>query len=167
MSQLILLRHAKSAYPPGVDDHDRPLNDRGRRDAPVAGEAIAEYLPAPQRVLVSTALRAQQTWRLAAAALAAESVTDDPELYLASAGAMLDRIRTVEETSLVVVAHNPGTEWLAAQLAANPQSPAFGRMQEKFPTAAFAVLTSDLPFAQWSYGQAHLDAFEVPRGVSR
>lgn len=167
MTRLVLLRHAKSAYPPGVDDHDRPLNARGERDAPAAGAAIARILPAPQRVLVSTATRAQQTWRLASAALDAQAVTDEPDLYLASAAEMLDRIRSVGESTLIVVSHNPGTEWLAAQLTANPQSPAFQRMREKFPTAAFAVLSSDVPFSEWAYGQAQLETFEVPRGISR
>ncbi len=42
--RLVLLRHAKSAYPPGVADHERPLNDRGRRDAPEAGRWLDAHI---------------------------------------------------------------------------------------------------------------------------
>ena len=49
MPTLALLRHAKSAYPAGVADHDRPLNARGRRDAPVAGRLLAQFLPTVER----------------------------------------------------------------------------------------------------------------------
>jgi phosphohistidine phosphatase len=61
---LLLLRHAKSAWP-DVPDQDRPLAARGRRDAPVMGHWLrtAGYLP--DRVECSTALRASQTWQLA------------------------------------------------------------------------------------------------------
>ncbi len=70
---LILVRHAKSDYPPGVMDHERPLNGRGLRDAPRIGAWLATR---PQSgagdvtcVLVSTARRAQLTWLLASGAM--------------------------------------------------------------------------------------------------
>src|ERR1700761_5387448 len=69
--QLVLLRHAKSDYPEEVPDHDRPLAKRGRRDAPVVGRWLAESGHVPDAVVCSTALRARETWELAAAALAA------------------------------------------------------------------------------------------------
>ena len=63
MPTLVLLRHAKSAYPDGVADHDRPLSERGLREAPVAGELLVERLPSVDLALVSSGLRAQQTWQ--------------------------------------------------------------------------------------------------------
>lgn len=66
MKQLLLLRHAKSAWPDGVADHDRPLADRGRRDAPRMGAYIAKAGLQPDFALVSSALRTQETWGLVA-----------------------------------------------------------------------------------------------------
>ena len=55
MKQLLLLRHAKSAWPDGVEDHDRPLADRGRRDAPRMGASMAKAGLQPDFALVSSA----------------------------------------------------------------------------------------------------------------
>lgn len=65
-AQTVVLRHAKSAWPTGVADHERPLAPRGRRDAPAAGRALAESDCLPDLALCSTAVRARQTWELAA-----------------------------------------------------------------------------------------------------
>lgn len=164
ISTLVLLRHAKSAYPDDVADHDRPLNARGRRDAPAAGSLIAGIVAHFDLALISTAERAQQTWQLARPALLVGEQADAPELYLASADAMLSRIRDTDASALLVVAHNPGTEILAARLAANTASDPYQRMMTKFPTAAFAVLQAEVPFGQWGYGDSELTHFEVGRG---
>ncbi len=161
---LILLRHAKSAYPEGVSDHDRPLSARGRRDAPVVGLLLAGHVPDIDLALVSTAVRAQQTWDLARPAVRVTEQLDVPELYLASPDTMLRRIRAVTVPRLILVSHNPGTEDLAERLTANTDSPSYMKMLTKFPTSAFAVLTSEAPFAQWGFGSATLTAFEVGRG---
>ena len=58
---LVLLRHAKSGYPGGVRDHDRPLADRGRHEGALAGDWLRRHVPPVDEVLCSTALRAQQT----------------------------------------------------------------------------------------------------------
>jgi phosphohistidine phosphatase len=164
VTTLVLLRHAKSAYPPGVTDHDRPLSPRGRRDAPVAGRELAAVVPHLELALVSTAERARQTWQLAGAYLDVLSVKEVPELYLASPDTMLRRIRDVDAQTLLVVSHNPGSEMLAEQLTANTGSEPYRRMVRKFPTAAFAVLRAAVPFAQWGYGSAELTHFERGRG---
>ncbi len=161
---LILLRHAKSAYPEGVGDHDRPLSARGRRDAPVAGRLIAGLVPHIDQALVSTARRAQQTWDLARPALHVDAHSDVPELYLASPDTMLRRVRAVSATSLLVISHNPGTEDLAERLSRNTDSRAYRHMLTKFPTAAFAVLESDAAFREWGFGTATLRSFAIGRG---
>lgn len=163
-STVVLLRHAKSAYPPGVVDHDRPLNRRGSRDAPVAGQLIAGCVGEMDLALVSTATRAQQSWSLARPAMSVGKVIAVPELYLASAEAMLRRIQDADVDTVLVVSHNPGTEILAERLASNTDSIQYRRMVSKFPTAAFAVLTCDDPLRTWGYGCADLVAFEVARG---
>lgn len=164
MATLVLLRHAKSAYPQGVPDHERPLSGRGRRDAPVAGWRIASVVQHLDLALISTAVRAQQTWELARPALDVAEQVDVPELYLASPDTMLRRIRAAAADTVIVVSHNPGTEELAERLTRNTDSPVYRRMVTKFPTAAFAVLTADAPFHSWGYGDAKLQTFEVGRG---
>src|SRR5690242_15813577 len=72
--RLILLRHAKSDWPEGVADLDRPLAERGRADAPVAGRELAR-LGVPDVVLCSPAQRTRATWELARQAMGPESAT--------------------------------------------------------------------------------------------
>jgi phosphohistidine phosphatase len=145
-----------------VADHDRPLNPRGRRDAPVAGRLVAQTAGPLDVALVSTAVRAQETFDLAAIPVGERR--DEAGLYLASPAQMLARAADVHAATVLIVAHNPGTEELAAMLADDPASPEYSRMLTKFPTAAFAVLCADRPLAQWGPGCARLVAFEVGRG---
>jgi len=60
--RLILLRHAKSAWPVGVGDHDRPLARRGRREAPLAGRWLNENAREIDLAVCSSANRTRQTW---------------------------------------------------------------------------------------------------------
>src|SRR6266700_6314858 len=83
--KLVLLRHAKSAWP-DVPDHERPLARRGRRDAPGAGAWLRRAGYLPDLVVCSTARRARETWQLAAAELGASPpVRFEPRVYQASA----------------------------------------------------------------------------------
>ena len=164
---LTLLRHAKSDYPLGVVDHDRPLNPRGRRDAPVAGRVLAAG-PVVNLALVSDAVRAQQTWELAAAALPSVPTHTEPRLYHALAMDILDVLADLPEDTghVVVVAHNPGLEEVALMLARPDDSPRYDAMCAKFPTSAIALL--NVP-GTWSYiseqfRQCDLLGFAVPRG---
>lgn len=115
MKTLLLVRHAKSDWgDPGLDDHDRRLNPRGLRDAPRMGRYLAERGVRPDILLASTALRAATTARLIAAELGVE-VTDDDELYAASARTLLARASAMPATAgtVMLVAHNPGISELA------------------------------------------------------
>jgi phosphohistidine phosphatase len=163
-----LLRHAKSAYPPGVDDARRPLSERGLRDAPVAGRLLSERLGVPDLVLVSTATRTQQTWQAAAAAFPhpphrrAEHV-----IYDASVDDLLLLIRSLDESvgSAVLVGHNPGLEETAFALSGDSSDPeAVRAMSQKFPTSALAVLSVPVPWAHVVPGAARLESFDVARG---
>ena len=112
--RLIVLRHAKSAWPDGVPDEDRPLARRGRRDAPQAGAWLKKTDHVPDRVLCSTAARTRQT--LAALGdIGAGEVYEDAAIYEASPGTLAtlaDANRDAER--LLLVGHNPGLEQLAA-----------------------------------------------------
>ena len=96
MAELLVLRHAKSSWDtPGQPDHDRPLNRRGRRDAPRIGELLAAESLLPDAVLCSTACRTVETWTLLSAAAGcpvAPAFTD--RLYLASGADLLEEIHS-------------------------------------------------------------------------
>ena len=84
MKTLLVLRHAKSSWnDPALDDHERPLNKRGRRDAPRMGELVREYGLMPGVVISSDAVRARLTAEaVAEAARYAGEILLDPHLYL-------------------------------------------------------------------------------------
>ena len=117
MIRLALVRHAKSDWgDPGLADHDRPLNDRGLRDAPVMAARLAASGFRPDVILSSTALRARTTAEAFAAELEV-AVSLDPELYGAPAGNLLAAAATTRAASVMVVAHDPGMTVLAGRLS--------------------------------------------------
>lgn len=168
MNTLVLLRHGKSGYPPGVGDHDRPLDARGEREAPVAGRLLAQSDALrsnnPEQTsarvdlaLVSTAHRAQQTWALVAPELPDTGGVETLEaLYLASAADLLNVLHELPDSprSVLVVGHNDGLEELASSLS---------NTHVRLKTSTFAVLTSRLPWHQWSEGTASLVEVVVAR----
>ncbi|MFH8938848.1 SixA phosphatase family protein [Streptomyces griseosporeus] len=168
LRRLVVLRHAKSARPEDVEDHERPLARRGRRDAPAAGRALAAADRLPDLAVCSTAVRARRTWELASAEWGTPPpVRYDPRLYGADAPTLLDVAReTPPETgTLLLVGHNPGLADLVLALAGHALDDTLDRVRAKFPTSAIAVLTWYGP--TWSTlhpGAALLTAVEVPRG---
>jgi phosphohistidine phosphatase len=173
--RLLLLRHAKSDWTASakVDDHERPLNGRGRRTAPEMGEylRLKNYMPA--LVLCSTATRAKETLELILPALkSTPKVRYDRKLYLADWPQLLMAVQKapVKISPLLLVGHNPGLEQLALALALKPQSVAErGRAQklaQKFPTAALAVF--DFEIKNWKEvkpGFGRLVDFVRPKDV--
>ncbi|MFK8250821.1 SixA phosphatase family protein [Ancylobacter terrae] len=169
MRRLLLLRHAKSDWPPGVADEDRPLAARGRLAAPLMGDYLARAALIPDRVLVSPAKRTVQTWELIQPALPvtveAEFV---PALYEAHEDDILAVIRTTPAAvrSLLIVGHNPGLEQLAASIVDYGAEPALKRLAHKFPTSGLAVI--ELPVDDWSDARRHtgrLDRFVTPKSL--
>jgi phosphohistidine phosphatase len=177
---LVLLRHAKSAWP-DVTDHDRPLAPRGRRDAPVMGRWLRRADCIPDHVLCSTARRARQTWQLAEAGLRkSPPVTFEHGIYGASAAGLLDLIRHAPSAArtVVVVGHDPAVQEVALALAgAAPDADrgaaedelsagALERMRTKFPTAAIAVLEFSGPWSALGQRHARLARFVTPRELA-
>jgi phosphohistidine phosphatase len=122
MKRLTLVRHAKSSWKnPALADSDRPLSGRGKQDAPRMGAFLASQGLVPDVILASPARRASKTAQLLAAAVpaAAERILLDPALYEASAEALLERVRALDETwqHVLLVGHNPGLTALANSLA--------------------------------------------------
>lgn len=161
---LILMRHAKSSYPGGVRDHDRPLSERGVRDAMVAGAWLRAGFPAIDDVLCSTATR---TLRTAEAIGVPAPLRSAPEIYEAAPEAILEQIRLTGAPvrTLLVVGHAPGLPGLAMELAdAASDRPAEQQMHAHFPTAAIAVLQTDVGWSELDLGDARLTSFHIPRG---
>jgi len=171
LRRLVVLRHAKSAWPPGVPDHERPLAPRGRRDAPAAGRALAEADCLPDLALCSTAVRARQTWELAAAQWGTPpSLRLDPRLYAADVADLLAAVQEVPPhvRTLLLVGHNPGLEELVLELAGDGIDDALERVRTKFPTSAIAVLAwHGDSWKSLALGTALLTDMTVPRGKKK
>lgn len=144
MLTVSLLRHAKSSWDdPNVQDFDRPLADRGRKDAPRMAAWMARNGVAPQLILSSPSVRTRQTLDLVLPALKGKpAVAYEDDLYLASAGTLLKRIRKVEAgvTHVMLVGHDPGMHSLAMELSGSGNPEELQALAVKFPTAGLAVI---------------------------
>jgi phosphohistidine phosphatase len=152
VTTLILLRHGKSDWSGGEPDHLRPLAKRGRRQVPEAGRWLADNVGPIDLAVVSPAERTRETWRLAAAELAAPPpVREDDRMYGGSAGSLLSVLRELPEevSTAVLVGHNPGVEDLAASLT--------GRWVW-MPTSALAVIDLSGPWSAVASGAGELRA---------
>ncbi|HEY5835250.1 SixA phosphatase family protein [Streptomyces sp.] len=164
---IVLLRHAKADWPQ-VPDHERPLADRGRKDAPAVGRRFTDDGISPDLALCSTAARTRETWKLVAHEMPQRPRTVYEErLYEAGLG---DLIALLAETpdeidSLLVIGHNPGMHALADALAGSADKEALARMSRGFPTAAFAVVTFTGSWKSVEHGVGRLTGFWTPRGA--
>lgn len=153
MKTLGLFRHAKSDWNDArLRDFDRPLNQRGRTGAALMGLHIRDHGVKWDRVIASPAVRVTQTINLAAdAAGDAPPIIWDRRIYLASSPTLIDLLREVDgdPASILMVGHNPGLEDLIFDLVPDDgTSPLRDRVEEKFPTATYAVL--DLAIERWA-----------------
>ena len=166
MSRLVVMRHAK-AEQDGPTDFERPLADRGLRDAADAGAWLANTGFVPDRALVSAARRTQETWAAVAGSAAWDLDPDiDRGLYAAGPESALDLIRLVpaEVESLIVIGHNPTMAYLAQLLdSGDGPSGAGEALGGDFPTCALAVFGYDGSWADLSTGSADLVATYVGR----
>ena len=163
---LVLLRHGKSAYPPGVDDHQRPLAPRGRREAALAGTWIETNLPPIDHVICSTAERTRQT--LQATGLLTPTVLVDftDAIYEAYPEELLELVAAANPTdrTLLLLGHAPGIPMLAEELAGPGSNlAALGELSAKFPTSAIAVLAVDGEWADAAETNSRLVDFVIPR----
>lgn len=168
LRRLVVLRHAKSAWPAGVADHERPLAPRGRRDAPAAGRALAEADCLPDLALCSTAVRARQTWELVSSQWGTPpGVRLDPRLYAADVPELLEAVHEVPAAvrTLLLIGHNPGLAELILELARDGLDDTLDRVRVKFPTVAIAVLAwHGTGWDSLAPGTALLTDMTVPRG---
>jgi phosphohistidine phosphatase len=162
--RLLLVRHAKAAD--GPVDADRPLTGRGARRAAAIGAWLAQAGLVPDRVLVSPARRAVQTWERAGAALVPGlRPTVDARIYDNTVEALLAAIRETPEDvqTLAVVGHNPSVGELAGVLDDSQGSPGARRdVDAGFRTGGVAVFLLATPFTAIAPGAATLSDFTVP-----
>ncbi|WP_042378173.1 SixA phosphatase family protein [Streptacidiphilus melanogenes] len=169
--RLIVLRHAKSAWPEGVPDLERPLAERGLRDAPRMGAWLRQAGLRPELVICSPARRTRQTWELTSRTLGAEPIVAfEPRVYGAEVEELLEVLREVPDGvgTVLVVAHFPGVQGLVLELVGGPvasSTPALARLHEKFPTAGAAVVDLPAGWAGLRRGTGTLAAFTVPRDL--
>jgi len=156
--RLIVLRHAKSDWDSdATNDHERPLNKRGRHDAPRVGRRLAKLGWQPELVLSSDATRARETWlRMSDTFDETTDVRYLPSLYLAGYEAVCAALEDVPATiaTLMVVGHNPGWEVMVGQL--------IGEAVE-LTTANAALLAMEA--ASWSEAVAQTGHWELRRTV--
>ena len=121
MKRLFLIRHAKSSWDDAaLADQERPLNERGKRDAPKIGERLARREVKPDSILSSPAVRALTTAKIIAGKLdyKRKHIGVDERLYAASADDLLEIIHALDDRlqCVMIVGHNPELSELAQRL---------------------------------------------------
>jgi phosphohistidine phosphatase len=143
MKTLLLMRHAKSSWKDTkLADHERPLNKRGRKDAPVMGQLLVDRELVPQLILSSSALRARQTAEVVAeTADYTGEITYLNRLFMAEVEELIAVLRETPDDieRVMLIGHNPGLESLLQTLIGQIVS---------FPTAVIAHLS--LPIDSWA-----------------
>ena len=172
MRRLMLLRHAKTeADAPSGRDQDRRLDARGRTDAAEIGGWIGRHPPFPDSVLVSSAVRAHQTWDIAWEAmkdLAREPHVEIlPELYGADPSQLLETIRAASQADpkrLMLIGHNPGMHELALALGGSGDAAGRKALADNLPTSGLAVFDFETDdWADVAFRRGRLALFVTPK----
>jgi phosphohistidine phosphatase len=167
--QLIILRHAKSDWYSGeLNDFDRPLNQRGRRDAAKMGHWLAKNGYPPERVIASSATRAIETTTLfcRAAVIDESKVEWWEQLYHASHQSLISLVESLAEqhkdvrARVMIVGHNPGLEQLVYDLVADKSLVSDDKLM---PTASIAIIDIDMENVQ--SGQGRLITIARPKSL--
>jgi phosphohistidine phosphatase len=161
MKTLYLVRHAKSSWDkPGLADADRPLNERGKRDAPEMGRRLAARGVDPDALLSSPAKRARSTARRIAEAMdrPKDSVRCDERLYVFSDAPLLEFVRALDEALQrpMLFGHNPAMTDLANRLG--------DTTIDNIPTCGVVCLALNVD--SWNNvasGCGHCEFFDTPK----
>jgi len=162
MRRLVLMRHAKSSWgDPALDDHDRPLNKRGKRSAKTLGDWLRAQTIVVDEALVSSSVRTVETMQRL-------NVDCDRQvldrLYHAGPAEMLKVLKAATGQTVLMLAHNPGIASFAHQIMAErPDHPRF----EDYPTGATLVARFDIDdWSKVSPGTGLFEAFVIPRDLT-
>lgn len=171
MKTLALFRHAKSDWSDArARDFDRPLNNRGLRGAAAMGSFVRQQGWVFEHIVASPAVRVAETIEVASKAFGRGFPVEwDRRIYLASSATLLDLLHEIEgdPASVLMVGHNPGLEDLIFDLVPDDgSSPLRDIVEQKFPTATFAVLEADIDrWADLTEGSARLVSLTRPRDL--
>lgn len=170
MPLLYVFRHAKSSWTnTTLKDFDRPLANRGLKAAPRMGMIMRESKVRPDFILCSTSRRTRETLGLILPFLEGEArILMEDSIYEArNDGALIERLRRlpVGTKRAMVIGHNPIMQDLTLSLSRSASDPdRLTMMQEKFPTAALAILDlGDTPWPAIAPDTANLKDFIAPR----
>lgn len=124
MKTILLLRHAKSSWNnQGLTDFDRPLNERGNRQAIQMGKKILSLGDLPELIIHSTAKRTSETTKIISKemGIAADRIKQDQSMYLSSYNNLLSVIDSIPDSinCIMLVGHNPGITDLSNYLTQN------------------------------------------------
>ena len=163
MKRLILVRHAKSSWKnPGLQDFARPLNGRGKQNAPMMGKRLLGSGILPEVVVSSPAKRAWSTARLIASEIhfKEENLIADPEVYEADVDTLMEIIGNFSGAwqDVMLVGHNPGLTDLAEMLT----DQAFGNL----PTCAICCIEFAVEnWSEISYGSGRVYHYDYPKSI--
>ena len=168
MKTILILRHGKSDWgDPSLDDFDRPLAKRGRKDAPLMGEVLAQFDHVPDQILASPAERAKQTAELAAEACGyKKSIQWEAGFYGGGSEDLIGALRRLPERveRPMLVGHNPTLEETVADLLDASDSGWSNGLAIRLPTAGLVCLEVDLlDWIELEPGEATLRWFLIPK----
>lgn len=165
---LLLMRHAKSDWSDdSLKDIQRPLNSRGRKDAPMMGTFIKGILESPDKIICSNAVRARKTAELVAGSCNYKrDIVVEPSLYDSTPGKYIQSINKVpdEVKTLLVVGHNPTVEQLMSALCSGRPNEVSLRM----PTASIvSFIIEDRNWNEIELGMCELKWFVTPKMIKK
>lgn len=171
MFELMLMRHAKSDWSSHTADIDRPLNDRGARDAIRMGAHLQKLDLVPDRMVVSAAQRTRETASLLLNNLVVDeqNIIFDRKLYLADMDTLCETIEIYASASqrsrqrLLILAHNPGMDYMVSYLAGSPPPlSSSGKLMTTCAVACFSLASLD---ALKKPGQGELQNLIRPKEI--
>lgn len=171
MLRLMLLRHAQATQYAGGGDAERPLNERGRREAQSMGDYLAQQGLFPDLAVVSPARRTRETLELALDVFGEPCpVLSEPRLYLAEAPQLFEMMRATADhvRLMLVVGHNPGFHDLAVELVGAGDRAARLQLETGLPTCGLVVIDFDAEnWAEVTPGSGMLDRFVIGADLRR
>ncbi len=160
MKTLYLVRHAKSSWKqPELSDFERPLNKRGKNDAPFMGKLLSDKEINPELVISSPAKRASATAKIIASEInfPKEEIVLDENIYEASGRRLLEIISKTEEkySSVMLFGHNPGLTVLHNNLS--------DHFIDNIPTCGVVALEFRTSWKEIELNSAEFLFFEYPK----
>lgn len=168
MKKLLLLRHAKSDWNDfTLEDHERPLNERGKRNASQIGRYMADHNLTPDMIFCSTAIRTRETLGLILEETPLTCPIEfRPDIYEATSRALMDIIKSCPDKyhHIMLVGHNPAMQYLGLELSNNLDGKHRQQLEKHLPTGTLQCHTLNLDsFESVSENSSILDRLIRPK----